>query len=202
MHTRLLVILATVFSLLGAVSLATAQEGYRVKSGDVLDIEVFEDQSLNSQVLVLPDGTYTFPLVGTMKAGGLTVEQVRSSLVSALASNFAVPPSIYVSVRSLAQSAYATPERTIDVYVMGEIVAPGKKEITSGTTILQFLAQSGGLGRFAADKRIELHRNDASTGETTIYLFDYTGKTGGGIASSTTLRGGDVIIVPERGLFE
>jgi polysaccharide export outer membrane protein len=202
MHTRLLVILATVFSLLGAVSLATAQEGYRVKSGDVLDIEVFEDQSLNSQVLVLPDGTYTFPLVGTMKAGGLTVEQVRVSLTGALASNFAVPPSIYVSVRSLAQSAYATPERTIDVYVMGEIVAPGKKEITSGTTILQFLAQSGGLGRFAADKRIELHRNDASTGETTIYLFDYTGKTGGGIASSTTLRGGDVIIVPERGLFE
>jgi polysaccharide export outer membrane protein len=202
MHTRLLVILATVFSLLGAVSLATAQEGYRVKSGDVLDIEVFEDQSLNSQVLVLPDGTYTFPLVGTMKAGGLTVEQVRVSLTGALASNFAVSPSIYVSVRSLAQSAYATPERTIDVYVMGEIVAPGKKEITSGTTILQFLAQSGGLGRFAADKRIELHRNDASTGETTIYLFDYTGKTGGGIASSTTLRGGDVIIVPERGLFE
>jgi len=85
---------------------------------------------------------------------------------------------------------------------MGESNVPGKKEITSGTTILQFLAQSGGLGKFAAEKRIELHRTDTKTGETTVYLFDYTGKTGGRIASSTTLVAGDVIIVPERGLLE
>lgn len=203
MRTRLLAILAAFIALTSFATTALAQDGYNIKSGDVLEIEVLEDSSLNRQVLVLPDGSFSFPLVGTMKAGGMTVEQVRSALVDGLAANFAIPPSVFVSVRALAQTAPDAPERTISVYVMGEIVAPGKKEISSGTTILQFLAQSGGLGRFAAEKRIELHRTDAKTGETTVYLFDYSGKASGSrIASSTALVAGDVIIVPERGLFE
>ena len=202
MRTRLLAVMATILALFSLGAPATAQDGYSIKSGDVLEIEVLEDASLNRQVLVLPDGSFSFPLVGTMQAGGMTVEQVRAALVGGLSANFAVPPSVYVSVRALAQSAPAAVERTISVYVMGEINVPGKKEITSGTTILQFLAQSGGLGKFAAEKRIELHRTDTKTGETTVYLFDYTGKTGGRIASSTTLVAGDVIIVPERGLLD
>lgn len=203
MRTRLLAILATVFALLSIGMTAMAQDGYSIKSGDVLEIEVLEDPSLNRQVLILPDGSFSFPLVGTMKAGGMSVEQVRAALVSGLSGNFAVPPSVYVSVRALAQAtSTVSAEITISVYVMGEIGSPGKKEISAGTTILQFLAQSGGLGKFAADKRIELHRTDARTGETTVYLFDYTGKSDGRIASSTTLVSGDVVIVPERGLFE
>lgn len=204
MRTRLLAILATTFAFLAIGAPVMAQDDYSIKSGDVLEIEVLEDPSLNRQVLVLPDGSFSFPLVGTMKAGGMTVEQVRTALVSGLSGNFAIPPSVYVSVRALAQIAPSTPtaEKTISVYVMGEIVAPGKKEISAGTTILQFLAQSGGLGKFAAEKRIELHRTDSKTGETTVYLFDYTGKSGGRISSSTSLVSGDVVIVPERGLFE
>ena len=204
MRTQLLAILATVFALLSFGVPAMAQDGYNIKSGDVLEIEVLEDPSLNRQVLVLPDGSFSFPLVGTMKAGGLSVEQVRLSLVDGLSSNFATPPSVFVYVRSVSQVAPAAQaeEDAVSVYVMGEIVSPGKKEISAGTTILQFLAQAGGLGKFAADKRIELHRTDAKTGETTVYLYDYTGKSDGRISSSTTLVSGDVVIVPERGLFE
>ena len=84
MRTRLLAVMATILALFSLGAPATAQDGYSIKSGDVLEIEVLEDASLNRQVLVLPDGSFSFPLVGTMQAGGMTVEQVRAALVGGL----------------------------------------------------------------------------------------------------------------------
>ena len=47
---------------------ANAQSVYKIRPGDTLNIEVLEDEGLNRNVLVLPDGTISFPLVGTVKA--------------------------------------------------------------------------------------------------------------------------------------
>ena len=72
-----------------------------------------------------------------------------------------------------------------------------------GTTLLQAIALGGGLDRFAATKRIQLRRTDASTGQERLYLFNYNAvERGGAVQSMITLREGDVIIVPERHLFE
>ena len=72
-----------------------------------------------------------------------------------------------------------------------------------GTTLLQAIALAGGLDRFAATKRIQLRRTDPSTGQERLYLFNYNAvERGGAIQSMITLREGDVIIVPERRLFE
>ncbi len=90
---------------------------------------------------------------------------------------------------------------TINVYVLGEIVQPGKIAAEEGTTILQVLAEAGGLTRFAAHKRIELRRTDSDTGDIRRYLYNYDG-TGPSIQGSTVLNAGDVIVVPARRLFE
>lgn len=185
---------------------ASAQGSYQIKSGDTLQVEVLEDPTLSRTVLVLPDGTISFPLVGTLQAGGRSVDSVRSALSSGLASNFASPPTVFVSVAALSPPTLPTAAAvapTIDAFIMGEVTAPGKKAVTPGTTILQFLAEAGGPTKFAASKRIQLRRADKKTGEIRTYLFDYLGTSGENrISGNTALAAGDVVVVPQRRLFE
>ena len=184
---------------------AAAQDNYVIRAGDTLQIEVLEDPSLNRSALVLPDGSISFPMAGTVAAKGRSVDQLRQNLSDALAPNFAAAPNVYVSVASLGERrARGTgSSRQIDVYALGAFETPGRKEIKRGTTLLQFLAEAGGLNRFAADKRIELHRTD-SNGDITTYRFNYRTPAGSesGISGSTVLKPGDVIKAPQRRLFE
>lgn len=205
-------VIAAVMFLLSS-GIAEAQSGYRIKPGDTLQIEVLEDSSLNRSVLVLPDGTISFPFIGSLSVGGMTVSDVRFALTAGLASNFAEQPSIVVSVASVAEVDEPPPPTiinpvprtppTIDVYITGEINNAGRSEVTPGTTILQFIAASGGLTPFAAPTRIELHRTDRLTGHIQVYLFSYNGKgRGPRLSPGTKLAPGDVVIVPARRLFE
>lgn len=191
---------------LGLAPLANAQDNYVIRSGDTLKIEVLEDSGLNRSTLVLPDGSISFPMAGTVPARGRTVEQLRQSLGAALSSNFANTPNIYVSVTSLTKTRPrgTGSARKLEAYILGEVSAPGLKEVKRGTTILQFLAESGGLTKFAAEKRIELHRTDPKTGAITTYLFNYRTPRGSNsrITGSTKLTTGDVVKIPRRRLFE
>ena len=186
-------------------SQAFAQNPYELRPGDSLQVEVLEDPSLNRTVLVLPDGSITFPMVGTIPAAGRSVNDVKAQLADGLVSNFASKPNVFVSVSTLAVRPAATPRaaRTIGVFVMGEVTTPGRADVAPGTTILQFLAQAGGFTRFAAQKRIQLRRTDSKTGAEQVYLFNYDGTGGNGsIRGSTKLQPGDVIVVPQRRIFE
>lgn len=192
---------------LPALAQTQAAGAYQIKPGDVLQIEVLEDPSLNRNTLVLPDGNIVFPLAGSVQAAGRSLEGLRSALVSDLAPNFATEPTVFVSVASLAretlpQEAIPAPE-LIDVYAMGELASPGRFQVEPGTTLLQFLASSGGFTRFAATKRIQLRRRDPQTGEEVVYRFNYNAvERGARIIGELVLREGDVVVVPERRLFE
>ncbi|NOD65581.1 MULTISPECIES: polysaccharide biosynthesis/export family protein [unclassified Ruegeria] len=180
-------------------------QSYQIQPGDALQVEVLEDPTLNRTILVLPDGSINFPLAGSLRAAGQSTNGLSSSLSSALASNFNAPPTVFISVASLAPppllGAQAATGPTIDVFIMGEVNIPGKFLATEGTTILQVLAQAGGLTNFAARKRIELRRADSKTGVVNKYIYNYNG-SGGGIQGNTVLRTGDVVVVPSRRLFE
>ncbi len=182
-----------------AVPQAFAQSaGYRIQRGDTLTVTVLEDDSLNRQVLVLPDGRVSVPLAGSVQAAGQTVEAVERAITDRLASNFAVRPNVFVSVVSVIED-----EETFPIFVLGRVGSPGVREVESGTTLLQAVALAGGLDRFAATKRIQLRRTDPQTGQERLFLFNYRAvERGGSIESMITLREGDVILVPERRLFE
>jgi polysaccharide export outer membrane protein len=198
-----------IFALVGllvATFPALAQDGYRIKAGDVLRIEVLEDPNLNRSALVLPDGRISVPLAGALQAGGRTIEEVQADLAARLAPNFAAAPNVFIGVDQIAKPAgsangVAATARGIEVYVMGEALKPGKLSVKPGTTILQFLAEMGGFTKFAATKRIQLRRT--VKGEEKVYLLNYDAITRG---AANTLKGrvanGDVIIVPQRQLFE
>lgn len=198
---RLFAILLALFWAVAAV----AQSGYQIRTGDSLTVEVLEDPSLNRTVLVLPDGSVSFPLVGGIRASGKSTDQFRADLASALAPNFATSPSVFVSIAALAEQAplgTSTPA-TMDIFVMGEVNTPGKLEVEPGTTLLQGLAQTGGFTKFAATRRIQLRRVNPQTGAYVAYKFNYRAvEYGARITGQTKLAEGDVIVVPQRRLFE
>ena len=202
-HILLAMQLALITALSGFFGAGTAEaQDYRIRAGDVLRIEVLEDTTLNREALVLPDGRISFPLVGTLQVGGSTLNQARAALTSALEPNFAVPPSVFVTVARLREPGEPAAPRTIRVYALGEIANPGLREVVPGTTLLQFLSQSGGLSRFAATRRIQLRRVDAN-GQERVYAIDYRAiERGQALPNPIVLQEGDVILVPERRLFE
>jgi polysaccharide biosynthesis/export protein len=194
-----------VLGLLGLVLLAApsqAQDGYKLRPGDVLRIEVVEDAGLSRAALIAPDGRVTLPLAGSVQASGRTIEAVQSDLIARLTPSFAAPPTVFVSIDRLADrptggTSVAGPGPTIDVYVLGEAGKTGRVEMKPGTTVLQALAQIGGFTKFAAKKRVQLRRG-AQT-----YNVDYVAiETGASNAGAMVLQSGDVIVVPQRKLFE
>jgi polysaccharide export outer membrane protein len=172
--------------------------GYLIQPGDTLALTVLEDETLNRELLVLPNGQISVPLAGTVQAAGNTVEAVESTIADRLASNFAVRPSVFLSVITVSEEGLTFP-----IYVVGEVLEPGVFEVETGTTLLQAIALADGPDRFAATKRIQLRRRDPATGQEKLYIFNYNAvERGGAIQAMITLRQGDVIIVPERRLFE
>lgn len=176
-----------------------AQEGYRVRAGDTLRIEVLQDPALNRSVLVAPDGSVAFPLAGAVAAAGRTLQQVQDDLAARLAPNFAAAPTVFVALEQVVvpQVGVIAPERTIVIYAMGEVANPGRLDIKRGSTLLQALAQMGGFTKFAATKRVQLRR-----GAKTHSLNYLSIERGTSNAGATVLQEGDVILVPQRRLFE
>ena len=187
----------------------SAQDGaYALRAGDVISVEVLEDPGLNRTALVAPDGRINVPLVGSIQAQGRTVDQVQAEIATRLAPNFAVPPNVLVGIESvftppLAPPSPDAPPPSIDVFFLGAAANPGRAELEPGTTLLQALAEVGGFSPFAATQRIQLRRTDPVTGQETVYSINYDAiERGDSPNGRVTLLDGDVIVVPQRQLFE
>jgi polysaccharide export outer membrane protein len=204
LKTVLMLTTALALGPLAPAAPALAQQTYNIRPGDVLRIEVIEDPSLNRSVLVPPDGRIVVPLAGSVQAGGRPVDQVQTDLAALLAPNFASSPSVFVSIERIVEprAETALEEATVEVFVLGEAGKSGRVAVPVGTTVLQFFAEMGGFSKFAATKRIQLRRTDAS-GVEQVYLIDYDAiEKGTSRNGATVLREGDVIVVPQRRLFE
>ena len=180
---------------------AQAQDSYNIQPGDVLRIEVLEDPSLNRDALVLPDGRVSLPLAGLIQAGGRSIDSVQAEIAGRLAPNCAAAPSVFVGIAQLSQAAALgagglAGADTISIFLMGEATSPGKIEVEPGSTILQALAQAGGVTNFAATKRLQLRRAGK------VYQLNYKALETGGSGFDSAVAEGDVIFIPQRRLFE
>jgi polysaccharide biosynthesis/export protein len=191
----LLAIVATLIS----ITFANAQT---IKSGDSLSISVLQDPKLDRQVVVDPSGQIAFPLAGHIRARGLTPQALENILKSKLAGNYK-DENLDITVALLNAAKPEIPEEDLKpkVFVTGEIIRPGSYVVRQRTTLMQAIALAGGLSPFAARNRIQVRRRDAA-GEQ-IFAFNYRAyEAGADVEGNVVLRAGDVVIVPERGLFE
>jgi polysaccharide export outer membrane protein len=167
--------------------------------GDSIQISVWQDPKLDRKLVIGADGMISFPLAGHIRAGGLTPQALEQVLRRRLQKNYNTHLDITVSLAAVnpEEQAALTPK----VYVTGEVLKPGPYDIRTSTNVMQALALAGGLGPFAARKRIQIHRQVGGMDST--YLFNYDAYVAGTKTDDNiNLRPGDVIIVPQRGLFE
>ena len=169
-----------------------------LQAGDSIAITVFQDPKLDRQMIIGPAGTISFPLVGQIKAAGMSPENLANLLKSRLQDKYTADLDITVSLISLGRENEELKPR---FFVTGEVRTPGSYPIRTTTTVMQGIAIAGGVGPFAAKQRIQLRRK--INGKDAIFVFNYLAfEDGTDLERNIDLRAGDVIIVPERGLFE
>ncbi len=184
------VLTALVICILFAGSVA-AEESYRLNPGDLIGISVWKEEGLERQVLVLPDGTIQFPLVGEVGASGKTVEEVQSDITERIKKYI---PDAVVTVAVI--NAIGN-----KVYVIGDVNRPGEIQLVRPLTVLQALSMAGGLNAFGSESRIRIIRQTAD-GQQQVIRFDLEEiKAGRDLDSNITLQSGDTIIVPGASLF-
>ena len=181
----------------GFLTSAYAQSPLR--PGDTVSISVWQDPKLDRTLVIGPDGYIGFPLVGQIKASGLTPHALEDILRSRLQKNYT--GQIDVSVALAAVNREYEDEEKPKVYISGEVLRPGPYFARPTINVAQAIALAGGLSPFAAGRRIQLHRK--IHGVDSIFIFDYNAyQAGTNTADNLNLRSGDIIIVPERGLLE
>jgi polysaccharide export outer membrane protein len=138
--TLAVILAAAVASPCGAAStspaVATEAGGsYRLRSEDVIEITVLGIPQLDKTVTILPDGTISYPRLGTVRAEGKTLGELKLFLYEKLDQFYNIVD-ITVSVKSM------RPDRAT---VSGAVRTPGIYEIRRGWTVQELLAAAGGL---------------------------------------------------------
>ena len=165
---------------------ALAADVYRLNPGDKLEITVWEEEKLKQEVVVLPDGTISFPLAGHVAAAGKTTDELVSLLRERL-SKFI--PESEINVRLIAAEGNK-------IYVTGEVAHPGAFVMTRPMDIMQALSMAGGLTSFAKKNSIIVLRREAD-GRTRSLPFEYGDvEDGENIESNILLQSGDTIVAP------
>ena len=192
MRVLLALVFASIFGCGAGAQTTTLQQG------DSISVTVLQDPKLDRQKMVGPNGMISFPLVGSIKAAGKTPAEVENILRSRLRDKYAEGVDVNVSLLGFAPEKTETRPR---IYVTGEVKAPGAYPVQIKTDIVQAISLAGGLGLFAAKHRIQIRRKVHWVDE--LIPFDYAAYEAGLLANENIyLRPGDIVIVPERGLFE
>jgi polysaccharide export outer membrane protein len=189
-------------ALLCVVFLTTGAEAQTLKPGDSVSISVLQDPKLDRTVVVDPMGEIAFPLAGHIRARGLTPVALENVLKNKLKNNYK-DENLDITV-AVAHAPKEIPEEDLKpkIFITGEIIRPGSYVVRQKTTLMQAIALAGGVGPFAAKNRIQVRRR-APSGDETIFMFNYRAyEAGSDLEGNITLRAGDVIMVPERRLFE
>jgi polysaccharide export outer membrane protein len=146
---------------------------------------VWREKEISTTAVVRPDGKITIPLVDEVYVVGLTPLQLQALLEEKL-KPFLTVPQVTVIVKGISSRR---------VYLMGQGGRNGPFLINSTTTVLQLLAQAGGLGPFAKRKKIDIMRQ--VNGETKHYRFNYDEVLKGKhLEQNIVLQPGDIIVVP------
>jgi len=163
-----------------------ARDPYRINPGDILQVSVWKEQDLQTQLLVNPDGHFSFPLAGDVRAEGKTVEEVREELVERLGK---LIPDVVVTVSTLKLEGNK-------IYVLGQVARPGEFIATRGVDVMQAIAMAGGTTPFAKLDDVRILRRGAQGTQTAIPFRYSDVQQGRKLDQNIVLRAGDTIVVP------
>jgi polysaccharide export outer membrane protein len=162
---------------------------YKVDSGDVILITVYEQSDLTTKARVNSKGEISFPFLGNIYIKGLTVDEVEAKIRGLLEKDYLVDPQVTVFIEDY---------RTEKVFVMGFVNKPGEYELFKDrpTTMLEAITMAGGFKEGAAQNGTKIIRIENGEEVTIpIRVTDITNK--GDKAKDIAVKPGDIIVVPE-----
>ena len=163
---------------------AVADE-YHAQPGDLLEVSVWKEEDLQREVLVRPDGRFSFPLAGEIETAGKTIQALQQELVERL-SRFIPEPVVTVTVNQILGNK---------IYVIGKVNKPGEFVMTRQIDVVQALSMAGGMSTFAQANEVKVLRRVG--GEQVVLPFRYGDvEDGKGLEQNIILQSGDVLIVP------
>jgi len=169
--SALLVVLAA--AMLGPASSAAQDLGYRLGSGDQVKVTVFGHPDLSGQFDVSSDGRLALPLVGEVRAQGLTPSELESAIAAKLKPDYLKNPQLSVEVVNYRP-----------FYIIGEVKTPGSYPYVGGMRVVNAVSMAGGVSSRARESQLFITR----AGDGKKEAAD----------QNTLVLPGDVIEVPER----
>ena len=176
---------------------ASTQADYVVGPQDVLTITVWDQADLSGKFTVETDGSFTFPLIGRLQAGGLTLRQIEAELKKRLADGYFKNPQLNVAVETY---------RSQRVFITGEVRTPGTYTLTGDMSLIEALSRAGSTTQFAGNECVIVRAGDgkATAGpllpnqaeNATSIRVDLKDLQSGGLSKNLPLKDGDTIFVP------
>jgi polysaccharide export outer membrane protein len=171
------------FGVPDAPAVAAIGEDYKIAPLDTLSIEVFKAADLSKEYQVDLTGNIFVPLIGEVKAAGMTPRQLQAGLVQRLGKDLYEAPQVSVGVKSSSAR---------NVTVDGAVSQPGMYAVNGPVTLLQVIAMAKGPNDTANPRRIAVFRQ--LQGQRMAAAFDLTAIRRGG-AEDPQIYAGDIIVV-------
>ncbi len=185
---RKLSIIPLFIAILWFASTASCEE-YKIETGDLLHITVFEQPDMETKARVTK-GEISFPLLGNVPVEGLAISELEKKFEMLLEKDYLVNPRVSVRVEEY------HPKK---VFVLGSVDKPGAYELSKEkpTTVLEAITMAGGFTKTAAVNDTKIIRKAAGGKEETIKvrISDITQK--GDKDKDVTVLPNDVVFVPE-----
>ena len=159
---------------------------YTIQPGDILEVSVWKEADLQREVLVRPDGRFSFPLVGDLDATGKTVSDLREE-ISASLQKYIPDLVVTVTVKSILGNK---------IYVLGQVNNPGEFVVNPRVDVMQALSMAGGTTAFAALNDIVILRRDGDGSQRAIQFAYKEVEKGRSLEQNVLLVSGDVVVVP------
>jgi polysaccharide export outer membrane protein len=169
-------------------SMVSGSSNYRINPNDLLDYRVFQETDLDSVIRVAGDGTAIFPLIGSVKLGGLSVAEATQLVASKLRNGYLVNPQVNLTVREYAKRYFT---------LLGEVGKPGAYDMSGqeGIPLLQAIGMGGGYSKIANPSNITVKR--IIDGKETILKLNAKRMAKGDDSAAFMVRSGDIITVGE-----
>jgi protein involved in polysaccharide export with SLBB domain len=158
---------------------------YQLGPGDVLSLNVWGAINFRQELTVGRNGEVTIPKVGPVRVWGLPFDKAQTAVKEALSRSY----------RNFEMSLTLGKLRSIQVYVVGEVEAPGNYPVSSLATVINALAAAGGPSRNGSLRAVRITRGSQTV--ATVDLYDML--LSGDRNKDVQLQNGDTIFVPVIG---
>lgn len=167
----------------------TVCEEYKIETGDLLLITVYGQDDLTTKVRVTK-GEISFPLIGNVKAEGLTVAQLGKTVETMLEKDYLVNPKVNVVIEEY------LPRK---IFILGAVEKPGAYELPANrpTTAIEAIAMAGGFSKIADQNGTKVVRKAADGKEETIKVKAGDIVQKGRKDQDVAVQPNDVVFVPE-----